>query len=94
MPYDDATIASYEDGDDAPPIDLPPAPSAPAAPASAGPSPRSDSPASPMAKPAAPGAMPWSNFEPVKEEIPQSEEEAREMLGSIFGAGVVFKPAE
>ena len=94
VPYDDATIASYEDGDDAPPIDLPPAPSAPAAPASAGPSPRSDSPASPMANPAAPGAMPWSNFEPVKEEIPQSEEEAKEMLGSIFGAGVVFKPAE
>lgn len=44
--------------------------------------------------PAAPGALPWSTFTPVAEEIPQNEAESKELINSVFGAGVVFKPVE
>lgn len=44
--------------------------------------------------PAAPGALPWSTFTPAAEEIPQNEAESKELINSVFGAGVVFKPVE
>ncbi|WP_204616612.1 DNA polymerase III subunit gamma/tau [Collinsella tanakaei] len=99
VPYDDATIASYED-DDVPPFGAPagiaPAP-VPAAPA---PQPKQPAPpAAPVQPPhrsAAPlGAAPWVGAPtPASDEaqVPQTEEEAKEMLSSIFG-NVVFKDA-
>lgn len=78
------------------------------APASDAPAPASASPEQPQASganaarpaapassaPAAPGALPWSTFTPVAEEIPQNEAESKELINSVFGAGVVFKPVE
>ncbi|MDY2778056.1 MAG: DNA polymerase III subunit gamma/tau [Collinsella sp.] len=89
VPYDDATIASCEEYLDAPPIDLPdpsdqPSPaSAPAPEASAG-----------SGSPASAGAAPWSSRPVAVDEVPQTQEEAREMLDNIFGAGVVFKAGD
>lgn len=99
VPYDDATIASYED-DDVPPFEAPegiapqPAPAAPA-PQTKQPAP-SAAPAQPPHRAAAPlGAAPWMGAPiPASDEaqVPQTEEEAKEMLSSIFG-NVVFKDA-
>ena len=90
VPYDDAAIASYED-DELPPFDIPdnPAP----APAAAAPQQPSTPPA---AKPAAPaGAAPWVGAATPaagNDQVPQTEEEAKELLDSIFG-NVVYKDA-
>ena len=119
VPYDDATIAAYEQDEDIPsfemPVPVPPAPATPAAPAPAPASPSSDedlpwakpaparAAATPQHAPAAPqAAEPTSSTAPANpfshpgapiEETPQSEEEAKALIGNIFGAGVVFKDA-
>lgn len=75
VPYDDAKAASYE-------AEAAPAP-APA------PHERADAPA-----PASPAgrAMPWATHPAeVADDHPQTEEDAKNMLGDIFGAGIVFK---
>ena len=93
VPYDDAAIAAYED-EELPPFDVPAdMPAAPvAAPVAPAPTPAAKAPA----RSAAPlGAAPWAGAPtPASEEtqVPQSEEEAKEMLSSIFG-NVVFKDA-
>lgn len=70
-----------------------PAPASPEQPQASGANDaRSAAPAS--SAPAAPGALPWSTFTPVAEEIPQNEAESKELINSVFGAGVVFKPVE
>ena len=77
VPYDDAMIASYDDGAGAAPVDLPAA--APAA----------------QAAPAAGAELPpWATHEGVTEQSPQTEAEAKDLLGSVFGEGIVFKPVE
>ena len=102
VPYDDAAIAAYEGDADVPPVDLPAdAPATPSVPApTAAPSvaPNSALPASapvaPSAPAAAPGALPWATHPGAEDQIPKNEEEAKSMLGDIFGPGIVFKPGE
>lgn len=106
VPYDDAAIAAYEDDADVPPVDLPadaPVATPPSAPAV---KPVVESPAQPASvdatsriasaptAPSAPGALPWATHPGVEDQVPQSEEEAKSMLGDIFGPGIVFKPGE
>ena len=102
VPYDDAAIAAYEGDADVPPVDLPAdAPATPSVPApTAAPSvaPNSALPASapvaPSAPAAAPGALPWATHPGAEDQIPKNEEEAKSMLGDIFGPGIVFKSGE
>lgn len=102
VPYDDAAIAAYEGDADVPPVDLPadaPAtPSVPAPTAASSVAPNSALPASapvaPSAPAAAPGALPWATHPGAEDQIPKNEEEAKSMLGDIFGPGIVFKPGE
>lgn len=98
VPYDDAAIAAYEGDADVPPVDLPadapaPAPTA-VAPAAPNPAPSASVPAAPSAPAAAPGALPWATHPGAEDQIPKNEEEAKSMLGDIFGPGIVFKPGE
>lgn len=100
VPYDDAAIAAYEGDADVPPVDLPadapatpPAPTA-VAPAAPNPAPSASAPAAPSAPAAAPGALPWATHPGAEDQIPKNEEEAKSMLGDIFGPGIVFKPGE
>ena len=102
VPYDDAAIAAYEGDADVPPMDLPadapadapaPAPTT-VAPAAPNPAPSASAPAAPSAPAAAPGALPWATHPGAEDQIPKNEEEAKSMLGDIFGPGIVFKPGE
>lgn len=100
VPYDDAAIAAYEGDADVPPMDLPadasatpPAPTA-VAPAAPNPALSASAPAAPSAPAAAPGALPWATHPGAEDQIPKNEEEAKSMLGDIFGPGIVFKPGE
>lgn len=102
VPYDDAAIAAYEGDADVPPMDLPAdAPATPpalaptaVAPAAPNPAPSASAPAAPSAPAAAPGALPWATHPGAEDQIPKNEEEAKSMLGDIFGPGIVFKPGE
>lgn len=102
VPYDDAAIAAYKGDADVPPVDLPadapatppaPAPTA-VAPAAPNPALSASAPAAPSAPAAAPGALPWATHPGAEDQIPKNEEEAKSMLGDIFGPGIVFKPGE
>lgn len=102
VPYDDAAIAAYEAAADVSPMDLPadaaatppaPAPTA-VAPAAPNPALSASAPAAPSAPAAAPGALPWATHPGAEDQIPKNEEEAKSMLGDIFGPGIVFKPGE
>ena len=102
VPYDDAAIAAYEGDADVPPMDLPagapatppaPAPTA-VAPAAPNPALSASAPAAPSAPAAAPGALPWATHPGAEDQIPKNEDEAKSMLGDIFGPGIVFKPGE
>ena len=102
VPYDDAAIAAYEGDADVPPMDLPadapadapaPAPTA-VAPAAPNPALSASAPAAPSAPAAASGALPWATHPGAEDQIPKNEEEAKSMLGDIFGPGIVFKPGE
>lgn len=95
VPYDDAAAASYEDGHASSgfgagdpgrePRTQGPAPDAPAGPTTARPD-------APSGRAAAASAMPWSGKPTVDaDEQPETVEDAKSMLGEIFGAGVVFK---
>lgn len=70
-----------------------PAASAPAAPAPAGSAPAAVPGSGSSASPAADPAHPFSH-EAEGTDAPQTVEEAKAMLGNIFGAGVVFKDVE
>ncbi len=95
VPYDDAAIAVYEGDADVPPMDLPAdAPATPPAPAAPNPALSASAPAAPSAPAAAPGALPWATHPGAEDQIPKNEEEAKSMLGDIFGPGIVFKPGE
>lgn len=102
VPYDDAAIAAYEGDADVPPMDLPadapadapaPAPTR-VAPAAPNPALSASAPAAPSALAAASGALPWATHPGAEDQIPKNEEEAKSMLGDIFGPGIVFKPGE
>ncbi|WP_085829838.1 hypothetical protein [Collinsella vaginalis] len=95
VPYDDAAVASYEDGravngsvagdPGREPRTQDHAHDAPAGPTAARPD-------APSGRAAAASAMPWSGKPTVDaDEQPEAVEDAKSMLGEIFGAGVVFK---
>ena len=100
VPYDDAMVggfASDAGGDDLPPFDVPGAAPAPkpaaAAPAAATPAPASDdAPAAPWES--NPGAGSPFGHQGAAPSIPQTEDEAKALIRSVFGQSTIFKPVE
>lgn len=100
VPYDDAMVggfASDAGGDDLPPFDVPGAASAPkpaaAAPAAAAPAPASDdAPAAPWES--NPGAGSPFGHQGAAPSIPQTEDEVKALIRSVFGQSTIFKPVE
>ena len=100
VPYDDAMVggfASDASGDDLPPFDVPgagpePKPTADA-PAVATPAPASDdAPAAPWES--NPGAGSPFGHQGAAPSIPQTEDEAKALIRSVFGQATIFKPVE
>ena len=100
VPYDDAMVAGFAadaGGDDLPPFDVPgaapePKPAA-AAPAVAAPAPASDdAPAAPWES--NPGAGSPFGHQGAAPSIPQTEDEAKALIRSVFGQSTIFKPVE
>ena len=93
VPYDDAMVggfASDAGGDDLPPFDVPgaaPAPK-PATPAPA----NDDAPAAPWES--NPGAGSPFGHQGAAPNIPQTEDEAKALIRSVFGQATIFKPVE
>ena len=90
VPYDDAMVggfASDAGGDDLPPFDVPGAASAPK-PAPAG----DDAPAAPWES--NPGAGSPFGHQGAAPSIPQTEDEAKALIRSVFGQATIFKPVE
>ena len=100
VPYDDAMVGGFATdagGDDLPPFDVPGAASAPkpaaAAPAAAAPAPASDdAPAAPWES--NPGAGSPFGHQGAAPSIPQTEDEAKALIRSVFGQATIFKPVE
>ena len=100
VPYDDAMVggfASDAGGDDLPPFDVPGAASAPkpatAASAAATPAPAGDdAPAAPWES--NPGAGSPFGHQGAAPSIPQTEDEAKALIRSVFGQSTIFKPVE
>lgn len=100
VPYDDAMVggfASDAGGDDLPPFDVPGAAPAPkpaaAAPAAATPAPANDD---ALAAPweSNPGAGSPFGHQGAAPSIPQTEDEAKALIRSVFGQSTIFKPVE
>lgn len=102
VPYDDAMVGGFAadaGGDDLPPFDVPGAASAPksaavaAAPAPATPAPAADdAPAAPWES--NPGAGSPFGHQGAAPSIPQTEDEAKALIRSVFGQSTIFKPVE
>ena len=102
VPYDDAMVGGFAadaGGDDLPPFDVPGATSAPklaasaAAPAAATSAPASDdAPAAPWES--NPGAGSPFDHQGAAPSIPQTEDEAKALIRSVFGQSTIFKPVE
>ena len=100
VPYDDAMVggfASDASGDDLPPFDVPGVASAPkpatAASAAATPAPAGDdAPAAPWES--NPGAGSPFGHQGAAPSIPQTEDEAKALIRSVFGQATIFKPVE
>ena len=93
VPYDDAMVggfASDAGGDDLPPFDVPGAASAPK-PAAAAPK-EEDAPAVPWES--NPGAGSPFGHQGAAPSIPQTEDEAKALIRSVFGQSTIFKPVE
>ena len=91
MPYDDAMVGGFAgdaSGDDLPPFDVPGATPAPksAAPTS------DDAPAAPWES--NPGAGSPFGHQGAAPNIPQTEDEAKALIRSVFGQSTIFKPVE
>lgn len=100
VPYDDAMVGGFAadaGGDDLPPFDVPgavpvPKPAA-AASAAAAPAPASDdAPAAPWES--NPGAGSPFGHQGAAPSIPQTEDEAKALIRSVFGQSTIFKPVE
>ena len=93
VPYDDAMVGGFAadaSGDDLPPFDVPgaaPAPK-PATPAPA----NDDAPAAPWES--NPGAGSPFGHQGAAPSIPQTEDEAKALIRSVFGQSTIFKPVE
>ena len=103
VPYDDAMVGGFAadaGGDDLPPFDVPgagPAPkpvaAAPAAPAAATSAPANDdAPVAPWES--NPGAGSPFGHQGAAPSIPQTEDEAKALIRSVFGQSTIFKPVE
>lgn len=100
VPYDDAMVGGFAGdagGDDLPPFDVPGAAPAPkpaaATPAAAAPAPANDdAPAAPWES--NPGAGSPFGHQGAAPSIPQTEDEAKALIRSVFGQSTIFKPVE
>lgn len=102
VPYDDAMVGGFAgdaSGDDLPPFDVPAAAPAPspvasaAVPAAATSAPASDdAPAAPWES--NPGAGSPFGHQGAAPSIPQTEDEAKTLIRSVFGQATIFKPVE
>ena len=103
VPYDDVMVGGFAadaGGDDLPPFDVPgaasapkPAAAAPAASAPATPTPAGDdAPAAPWES--NPGAGSPFGHQGAAPSIPQTEDEAKALIRSVFGQSTIFKPVE
>ena len=93
VPYDDAMVGGFvadAGGDDLPPFDVPGAASAPK---SAAPAPKEeDAPAAPWESNSGAGG-PFGH-QGAAPSIPQTEDEAKALIRSVFGQSTIFKPVE
>lgn len=96
VPYDDAMVGGFAgdaSGDDLPPFDAPGAASAPKRAAAASAAPTSDdAPAAPWES--NPGAGSPFGHQGAAPNIPQTEDEAKALIRSVFGQSTIFKPVE
>ena len=93
VPYDDAMVAGFAadaGGDDLPPFDVPGATPAPK-PAATAPK-EGDAPAAPWES--NPGAGSPFGHQGAAPSIPQTEDEAKDLIRSVFGQSTIFKPVE
>ena len=93
VPYDDAMVGGFAvdaGGDDLPPFDVPGAASAPMSAATA--SKEEDAPAAPWES--NPGAGSPFGHQGAAPSIPQTEDEAKALIRSVFGQSTIFKPVE
>ncbi len=93
VPYDDAMVGGFAGdagGDDLPPFDVPGAASAPKS-AVAAPK-EEDAPAAPWES--NPGAGSPFGHQGAAPSIPQTEDEAKALIRSVFGQATIFKPVE
>lgn len=93
VPYDDAMVGGFAvdaSGDDLPPFDVPGAASAPKSAATA---PKEEgAPAAPWES--NPGAGSPFGHQGAAPSIPQTEDEAKALIRSVFGQATIFKPVE
>lgn len=102
VPYDDAMVGGFAgdaSGDDLPPFDVPAAAPAPSPVASAAvPAAATSAPASDDAPTAPwesnPGAGSPFGHQGAAPSIPQTEDEAKDLIRSVFGQATIFKPVE
>ncbi len=93
VPYDDAMVAGFAadaGGDDLPPFDVPATASAPK-PVATAPK-EEDAPAAPWES--SPGAGSPFGHQGAAPSIPQTEDEAKALIRSVFGQSTIFKPVE
>ena len=93
VPYDDAMVGGFAgdaSGDDLPPFDVPGATPAPKS-AAAAPK-EEDAPAAPWES--NPGAGSPFGHQGAAPSIPQTEDEAKALIRSVFGQATIFKPVE
>lgn len=93
VPYDDAMVAGFAadaGGDDLPPFDVSAAASAPKSAATA--PKEEDAPATPWES--NPGAGSPFGHQGAAPSIPQTEDEAKALIRSVFGQATIFKPVE
>lgn len=93
VPYDDAMVGGFAgdaSGDDLPPFDVPGATPAPK-PAATAPK-EEDAPAAPWES--NPGAGSPFGHQGAAPSIPQTEDEAKDLIRSVFGQSTIFKPVE
>lgn len=93
VPYDDAMVAGFAadaGGDDLPPFDVPATASAPK-PAATAPK-EEDAPAAPWES--NPGVGSPFGHQGAAPSIPQTEDEAKALIRSVFGQSTIFKPVE
>lgn len=93
VPYDDAMVGGFAgdaSGDDLPPFDVPGA--TPASKSAAAAPKEEDAPAAPWES--NPGAGSPFGHQGAAPSIPQTEDEAKDLIRSVFGQATIFKPVE